>query len=197
MLQPRPLKRSHTSRQLYLCDLWAGEDGLWGRYRLSRGQDAGQGIEGIHRSLHLRHPTGNQPKHGRNASETPPLSTGDKGGGCTFVREGLASSFFPCTDTFPAAAAATAAGFDAFAGSTLGASAFTVAAAALYNASRVDPLQAEPTRKHPGAKSRKKPRESDTTEQKERERSLTRRQQCQELLRNQNPESCGRLCSVV
>lgn len=64
---------------------------------------------------------------------------------------------------------ATAAGFDAFAGSTLGASAFTVAAAVLYNTSRVEPLQAEPSRKHPEGKSRKKPRESDKTEQKEKE----------------------------
>lgn len=64
---------------------------------------------------------------------------------------------------------ATAAGFDAFAGSTLGASAFTVAAAVLYNTSRVNPLQAEPTRKHPEAKSRKKPRESNKMEQKEKE----------------------------
>lgn len=46
-------------------------------------------------------------------------------GGCTFVCEGLASSFFPCT------VVATAAGFDAFAGSALGTSAFTVAAAVL------------------------------------------------------------------
>lgn len=90
-------------------------------------------------------------------------------GGCTFVCEGLASFFFPCTDTFPAAAVATEAGFNDFAGSTLGASAFTVAAVVLYDTSGVNPLQAEPTRKHPEAKSRKKPRESDEMEQKEKE----------------------------
>lgn len=48
--------------------------------------------------------------------------------GSTFVCEGLASSFFPCTDTFPAAAGATAAVFGTFAGSILGTSAFTAAA---------------------------------------------------------------------
>lgn len=49
--------------------------------------------------------------------------------------EGLASSFFSCTDTFPCAdaavAAATVAGFGFFAGSTLGTSAFTVLAGVL------------------------------------------------------------------
>lgn len=55
MLQLRPLKRSHTRRQLYLCDLWAGEHGLWGRYRVGGGQDAGQCVEGIHRCLRMQH----------------------------------------------------------------------------------------------------------------------------------------------
>lgn len=55
-------------------------------------------------------------------------STGEReNGGSTFVCEGLVSSFFPCAD----AAAAAATGLDSFAGSTLGASAFTAAAAVL------------------------------------------------------------------
>lgn len=41
--------------------------------------------------------------------------------------EGFGSSFFPCAD----AAGAAATGLDSFAGSTLGASAFTAAAAVL------------------------------------------------------------------
>lgn len=45
-------------------------------------------------------------------------------GTSTFVCADLASSFLPCTDTFPAAA-----GFDVLAGSTLGTSALTAVAA--------------------------------------------------------------------
>lgn len=56
----------------------------------------------------------------------PPLVAG---GSSTFVWLALASSFFPCTDTFPAAAVATAAGLDVFAGSALGVSALTAVAA--------------------------------------------------------------------
>lgn len=59
--------------------------------------------------------------------QPPPLLV--SGGSSTFVCVGLALSFFPCTDTFPAAAVATAAGFDVFAGSTLGASALSVVVA--------------------------------------------------------------------
>lgn len=50
-------------------------------------------------------------------------------GTATFVCADLASSFLPCTDTFPAAAVPAAAGFDVLAGSTLGTSALTAVAA--------------------------------------------------------------------